>query len=103
MFEELKGKEVLIQMGSTGVVTDRHKGTVVKIGESWLKIQTKKKMVYINWAWSGVSLRIYKYSIPKFLKYKPQKNSNLNLPGFEHFDFPGAPPKSGSLLATKWD
>ena len=48
MFEELKGKEVLIQMGSASMVTDRHKGTVIKIGESWLKIQTKKKMVYIN-------------------------------------------------------
>jgi Domain of unknown function (DUF6897) len=48
MLEGLKGKEVLIQIGTASSFTDRHKGTVIKIGDSWLQIKTKKKMVYIN-------------------------------------------------------
>ena len=53
MFEELKGKEVLIQMGTASAVTDRHKGKIVDVGESWIKIQSKKKIVYINLAKVG--------------------------------------------------
>ena len=48
MFDELKGKEVLIQMGSASIVTDRLKGKIIEVGESWIKIQRKKKAVYIN-------------------------------------------------------
>ncbi len=53
MLEELKGKEVSLQMGSASIVTDRLKGKVLDIGESWIKIQTKKKIEYINWAMVG--------------------------------------------------
>jgi len=53
MFEELKGIEVLIQMGSASMVTDRLKGRVIDVGEAWIKIQSKKKTVYINLAKVG--------------------------------------------------
>ena len=53
MFEELKGKEVVIQMGSASIVTDRLKGKVIDVGESWIKIQRKKKIVQINLAMVG--------------------------------------------------
>ncbi len=48
MLEELKGTEVTIQMGSASVVTDAIKGKVIEVGESWIKIQTKKNLEYIN-------------------------------------------------------
>lgn len=47
---KFKGKEVSIQMGSASIVTDRLKGKVLDIGESWIKIQTQKKIEYINLA-----------------------------------------------------
>ena len=53
MLEELKGKEVSIQMGSASVVTDKLKGKIINIGEFWIKIQTKKKIEYINLAMVG--------------------------------------------------
>lgn len=48
MLEELKGKEVSIQ--TAGILTENLKGKVLDIGESWIKIQTKKKIEYINLA-----------------------------------------------------
>ncbi len=33
MIEKLKGKEVLVQIGTASIVTDRVKGTVIEIGE----------------------------------------------------------------------
>lgn len=59
MFEELKGKEVTVQMGSASFVTDRLKGTVMVVSDSWIKIQTKKKINILIWPWSEVSLPVY--------------------------------------------
>ena len=53
MLEKLKGKEVTLQMGSASIVTDSIKGKVMEVGESWIKIQTKKKLQYINLAKVG--------------------------------------------------
>ncbi len=53
MLEELKGKEVSIQMGSASIVTDSLKGKVLDVGETWIKLQTKKKIEYINLAMVG--------------------------------------------------
>ncbi|MBT3479461.1 MAG: hypothetical protein HOA15_07445 [Candidatus Marinimicrobia bacterium] len=46
MLEELKGKEVLIQTSS--FATDNTKGKVLEVGDSWIKIQAKKKIEYIS-------------------------------------------------------
>lgn len=59
MFEELKGKEVTVQMGSASFVADRLKGTVMVVSDSWIKIQTKKKINILIWPWSEVSLPVY--------------------------------------------
>ncbi len=48
MLEELKGKEVTIQLGTATGFSDRLKGRVLDIGESWIKIQTSKKIQYVN-------------------------------------------------------
>ena len=53
MLEELRGKEVLILMGSASIVTDSLKGKVLDVGETWIKLQTKKKIAYINLAMVG--------------------------------------------------
>lgn len=53
MLEELRGKEVFIQMGSASIVTDSFKGKVLDVGETWIKLQTKKKIEYINLAMVG--------------------------------------------------
>ncbi len=46
MLEELKGKNVSIQTAS--FATDNPKGKVLEVENSWIKIQTKKKIEYIN-------------------------------------------------------
>ena len=53
MLEELKDKEVSIIMGSASIVTDSHKGKVLDVGETWIKLQTQKKIEYINLAMVG--------------------------------------------------
>ena len=46
MLEELKGKEVSIKTARFPAVN--LKGKVIDVGDSWIKIQTKKKIEYIN-------------------------------------------------------
>ena len=53
MLEELKGRRVEIQMGSTSIFTDKHKGMVTNVGESWIEIKTKDKITSINLAMVG--------------------------------------------------
>jgi|AP59_1055472.scaffolds.fasta_scaffold300972_2 hypothetical protein len=48
MLEELKGKEVSIKTARFPAVN--LKGKVIDVGDSWIKIQTKKKIEYINFA-----------------------------------------------------
>lgn len=53
MFEEFKGRRVEVQMGTAGSFTDRYKGQVIDISDSWIKIKTKKKIVAVNLALVG--------------------------------------------------
>ena len=53
MLEHLKGRRVEIQMGTTSIFTDSHKGIVANVGESWIEIKTKSKIVFINLAMIG--------------------------------------------------
>ena len=48
MLEELKRKEVSIKPARFPAVN--LKGKVIDVGDSWIKIQTKKKIEYINFA-----------------------------------------------------
>ena len=48
MLEELKEKEVSIKTARWPA--GRLKGKVIAVGDSWIKIQTKKKIEYINFA-----------------------------------------------------
>jgi len=51
MLEGLKGKEVSIQMG--GIFAENWQGKALEVGETWIKLQTKKKIVCINLAMIG--------------------------------------------------
>ncbi len=48
MLKEIEGREVVVTMGSASMVTDCTKGRVVSVDESWVKIQGKRKVEYIN-------------------------------------------------------
>jgi hypothetical protein len=48
MLEELKEKEVSIKTARWPAGS--LKGKVIDVGDSWIKIQTKKKIEYINFA-----------------------------------------------------
>lgn len=48
MLDELKSRDVTIQLGTASIVTDAIKGRVLEIGETWLKLQTKKNIEYLQ-------------------------------------------------------
>ncbi|QEN07232.1 hypothetical protein EXM22_04235 [Oceanispirochaeta crateris] len=48
MFDDLKGKNVIVHFGVISGITDTVKGSVIQVENLWLKIQTKKKIEIIN-------------------------------------------------------
>ena len=48
MLQELLGKTVTIHLGIVSGLTDSVKGEVVEVKDSWLKLQTKRKIELIN-------------------------------------------------------
>jgi hypothetical protein len=48
MLQELLGKTVTIYLGVVSSFSDRVKGEVIEVKESWLKVQTKRDIELIN-------------------------------------------------------
>lgn len=48
MLKELLNKDVTIHMGILSSFTDQFKGTILEIGDNWIKVKTKRATEYVN-------------------------------------------------------